>query len=142
MGKTLRLVGILVAVVLALLGCSVFLVMTTFPYSGDKAIPRMSESERALLATLQTIAPGTSYDELVGILGEPDREALGLRPTWRVAGSPLNQVAVYMSDGAVRKIRWLKVGVFLWEQSFPRGCTKHEGRAPGEQPAVPPTPAQ
>ena len=41
---------------------------------------------------------------------------LGLRPTWKVNGSDLNQIAIYMYDGKVRKVRWLHLGRFVLEK--------------------------
>jgi hypothetical protein len=56
------------------------------------------------------------YSEVVAVLGQPDRDGGGLRPTWQVEGSSTSQVSVYLSGGAVRKIRWMKLGGFVWEQ--------------------------
>ena len=41
---------------------------------------------------------------------------LGLRATWRINGSGLNQMAVYFHNGELRKVRWLHLGRFVMEK--------------------------
>jgi hypothetical protein len=47
-----------------------------------------------------------------------------VRPTWEVDGSALNQIAVYFWEGRAVKVRWIKVGRFIYEKPLrrpPRG---------------------
>jgi hypothetical protein len=39
-----------------------------------------------------------------------------VRPTWEVDGSALNQIAVYFWEGRAVKVRWIKVGRFIYEK--------------------------
>jgi hypothetical protein len=56
-----------------------------------------------------------SYEQVVTILGKPDREAVGIRPTWRVQGNPVNQIAVYFKANGVFNVRWISMGRFVYE---------------------------
>ncbi|MEM7147525.1 MAG: hypothetical protein AAF591_20585 [Verrucomicrobiota bacterium] len=90
-----------------------------FKYVGEDAVARMSAEEKEILEVLETIQSGDGYEEVVAILGTPDRAGGGLRPTWRVsAGNPLSQVAVYFLGGEVQKVRWIKIGDFTWEKNY------------------------
>ena len=90
----------------------------TFSNQGEKAISLMSESELALLGKVSLIQKGMSYNEVAEILGEPDREAIGLRPTWRINNSPFNQIAVYFGNEGAFKIRWFNLGCFIYEPTL------------------------
>ena len=54
-----------------------------------------------------------TYDDVISIMGPADREALGIRPTWKVNGSSLNQIAIYFSNDKIFKKRWLAIGRFI-----------------------------
>jgi len=89
---------------------------STFAYTGSKALARISTDEKGHLEKFNQLAIGMDYDQVVEIMGTPDRDALGLRPTWKVNGSDLNQIAIYMYDGKVGKVRWLHIGRFVLEK--------------------------
>ena len=88
----------------------------TFAYSGGKALERLAADEQSYWAKYDQLQAGMTYDQVVEIMGEPDRDALGLRATWRVNGSGLNQIAVYFQAGKLRKVRWLHLGRFVMEK--------------------------
>jgi hypothetical protein len=112
--KTALLVA---AVVVAPLGAgSVYFAYSTFAYSGTEAIARLTEDDRPYLLKYDQLQRGMSYDHVVAILGEPDRDALGGRATWKVNQSSLSQISVYFAEGKVRKARWLHLGRFVMEK--------------------------
>jgi len=106
--------GFIAIVVLLILLLSVvaFVGVQTFRNRGEAAISRMNGSELKLLSRLNQIKKGMSYDDTVSILGKPDRDASGLRPSWRVNGNPWNQVAVYFDGQGARNVRWMSIGRF------------------------------
>jgi hypothetical protein len=86
----------------------------TFSRSNEEAISAMSEAEKAHLQTLSKIRRGMSYEQIVELLGPPDRSGLGRRPTWRFQGSPINQVSVYFDEQGARRVRWMSLGFFVY----------------------------
>lgn len=107
------------AIALALLvalGATVALVFyRTVSTHGDAAIAAMTDADRRWLAKVEALHGRMSYADVEALLGEPDREDIaGLRPTWEVDGSPLNQIAVYFWEGRAEKVRWIKVGHFVY----------------------------
>jgi hypothetical protein len=89
---------------------------STFAYTGSKAVARVSTNEKRYLDKFNQLTIGMDYDQVTEIMGTPDRDALGLRPTWKVNGSDRNQIAIYMYDGKVRRVRWLHLGRFVLEK--------------------------
>jgi hypothetical protein len=91
----------------------------TVSTQGEAAIAAMTAADRRWLAKVEAIRPGMTYAEVEALLGEPDREDIaGLRPTWEVDGSALNQIAVYFWEDRVVKVRWIKVGRFVYEKGL------------------------
>lgn len=88
---------------------------------GEKAIEKMTEEERMFFEEkVQSIPSNPSYKDIVSILGKPDRGENSFRPAWKVLeNKSSNQIAVYLNqDSTVRKIRWMKLGKFVWEKEF------------------------
>jgi len=110
--------GFIAVVVLFILLLSVvaFVGVQTFRNRGEAAIARMNGSELELLSRVNQVRKGMSYDDTISILGKPDREAFGLRPSWRVNGNPWNQVAVYFDGQGARNVRWMSIGRFVYER--------------------------
>jgi hypothetical protein len=105
------------ALLVALAAGGATVLYRTVSTQGEAAIAAMTEADRRWLAKVELIRPGMTYAEVEALLGEPDREDLaGLRPTWEVDGSALNQIAVYFWEGRVVKVRWIKVGRFFYEK--------------------------
>jgi hypothetical protein len=119
-GRMMRklLVGGVVAIGVTI-GLAGYLVTTTFGNTGDAAVARMSAEERRYLdERVSRVSPGMSYDDVVGVLGEPERSGAGLRPTWTPTRTPFSQVAVYFRDGRVFSVRWIKLGGFVYEKKL------------------------
>ena len=111
--RVLLKVAILLA---ALVLYAVFLAYTTFSNSGDGARLKVSGQEQPYLAKYDLLSKGMTHEQIVSVLGPPDRDALGKRYSWRVNGNGLSQIAVYYDEGRARKIRWLHVGQFILEK--------------------------
>jgi hypothetical protein len=110
------LVGGVVAIVVTITFAG-YLAATTFGNTGDAALARMSAEERRYLdERVARVFPGMSYDDVVGVLGEPARSGARLRPTWTPTATPFSQVAVYFRDGRVFSVRWMKLGGFVYEK--------------------------
>ena len=109
--------AIALALVVALGAAAAFVVYRTVATHGEAAIAAMTDADRRWLAKVETLHGRMSYAKLEALLGEPDREDIaGVRPTWAIDGSPLNQVAVYFWEGRAVKVRWIKVGYFVYEK--------------------------
>jgi hypothetical protein len=105
------------ALLVALVTGGATVLYRTVSTQGEAAIAAMTETDRRWLAKVDAIRPGMTYAEVEALLGEPDREDVaGLRPTWEVDGSALNQIAVYFWEGRAIKVRWIKVGRFFYEK--------------------------
>lgn len=113
--RTLIFAILLIVITLATIAYGTY---RTFSHQGEKALTQMTSAELALLEKVKLIRKGMSYNEVVILLGEPDRNALGLRPTWRVDGSAANQIAVYFVNDGVFKVRWLSLGDFIYEPAL------------------------
>lgn len=87
--------------------------------SGENAIEKMNDKERKFLEEkVSKIEIGASYEAVKNILDNPDRGDNTRRPTWKPFGEANNQIAVYLTtEGAVFKVRWMKMGKFVWEKS-------------------------
>ncbi len=105
-------------ILLTLVGGGGYLVSTTFPYTGVLAVQRMSDEERLILEKIKQINEHMSLRQVTEILGEPSRSQPIFRPTWYVLNSKLNQIAIYFDDHGVAKIRWMKMGGFVYEIEF------------------------
>lgn len=86
---------------------------------GSDAIHKMNEAERVFLETKLIAIPfGATYQEVEQVLGIPIRGLDTRRPTWLgPENNSLSQIAVYLTkENKVRKIRWMKLGTFVWEK--------------------------
>ena len=114
-----RHLAIAIALVVALAGGAAAVLYRTISTQGDAAIAAMTDADRRWLVKVETLRAGMSHAEVEALLGEPDREDLtGARPTWAVDGSPLNQIAVYFWEGRAVKVRWMKVGHFVYAKTL------------------------
>jgi len=112
-----RHLAIAFVLVVVLVAAAATVAYWTVSTQGEAAIAAMTDDDRRWLAKLEALHAGMSYADVETLLGEPDREDIaGLRPTWAVDGSPLNQIAVYFWDGRAVKVRWIKVGHFFYEK--------------------------
>jgi len=112
-----RHLAIALALVVALGAVAAFVFYRTFSTQGEAAVAAMTDADRPWFAKVETLHGRMSYADVEALLGEPDREDIaGVRPTWEVDGSPLNQIAVYFWEGRAVKVRWIKVGHFVYEK--------------------------
>jgi hypothetical protein len=112
--KTVLIIAASVAA-LGLLVCG-YIAYSTFAYSGSRALSRLTPEDQPYFVMYNQLQTGMTYDQAVAILGEPDRYAMGIRPTWLVNDSSLNQIAVYFQNGKLRKVRWMSIGRFIMEK--------------------------
>ena len=101
---------------LPVLGGAAYFYTTTFSTPEDAARAAVLEHEKPWLEKFDQLRPGMTREEILAILGEPDRGSLPSRPTWRVAGSASSQIAVTFTDHRATRIRWLAIGRFLLEK--------------------------
>ncbi len=111
--RPLIALGIVILLVVVIGG---FFGASTFLNTGDKALKRISPAEEPYLAKYNLLQIGMTYDQVIAIMGKPDREALGLRPTWRVNDSPFNQISAYFENEKLFKVRWMHIGSFILEK--------------------------
>ena len=106
--------GLIVAAILASGGA---LAVRTFGTTGQAAVERMSQDERALLEKLRSLKRGMSFDQVVAIMGTPDDEGpLQMRPKWNVGGNPMNAVVVYIHPEGAQRFTWIHVGSFIYDE--------------------------
>jgi outer membrane protein assembly factor BamE (lipoprotein component of BamABCDE complex) len=74
-----KYIKILLTINMVMIGFSSFPALAN---QGFAAIAKMNHEELILLKKVNTIQRGMSYEQVVTILGKPDREAAGIRPTW------------------------------------------------------------
>jgi hypothetical protein len=90
--------------------------------TGDEALQRMNPDEKQYLKKLISIKPDMDESKLAELLGPVYRGGGTARPVWLPPGGGHNsQVAVYLLNEKVFKVRWLKIGegAFMWEKNFP-----------------------
>lgn len=110
---------IALALVVALGAAAAYVFYRTLSTQGEAAVAAMTDADRRWLAKVETLHGRMTYADVEALLGEPDRDDLaGVRPSWAVDGSPLNQIAVYFWDGRAVKVRWIKVGHFVYEKAL------------------------
>jgi hypothetical protein len=95
-----------------------YLVVNTFSYTGADAVTQMNDEERQLLERIGRIERTMNAAAVYAALGEPTSEILGLAKWDGVAGSRLSQLRIYFLDGQPRRIRWIKLGAFMFERDL------------------------
>ena len=66
--------GIILLMVAAVVG---YVAVPTFLNTGSKALTRITPVEKPYLAKFNRLQIGMTYDQVIAIMGEPDRDALG-----------------------------------------------------------------
>jgi hypothetical protein len=120
MKKKTQALIIALAVVALIGGAGIFgyLVLNTFSYTGDAAVTQMNDEERQLLERIGRIHKTMNVAAVYAVLGEPTSEIFGLAKWDAFAGSRLSQLRIYFFDGQPRKIRWIKLGSFMYERDL------------------------
>jgi len=84
--------------------------------TGDDALEKMSAEELAFVEKLKTIRPEMTESDVSNILGPVYRGGGTLRPAWLGPNNDReSQVLVYFVDDSIYKVRWMKLGSFVWE---------------------------
>lgn len=112
----------ILAAVLLVVACGVatlgYLVWSTFSHTDDQAIAQMNAEERELLARIERVHSRMNAEQVYEILGEPTTD-LFLVAKWEGAGgSRFSELRMYYFDGRPRRIRWLKLGYFMYEKDL------------------------
>lgn len=116
--RNVLLIAFVLLVFAAGTGAAGYFVYRTVSTTGQQAVAMMNGEERAALGLLSSIDRNMSADQVYQKLGPPS-EDLYLQARWNgFGGSPLSQARVYFIDGHPRKIRWIKLGYFVYERNL------------------------
>ena len=111
----LRVILSLLVVVILLALAGGFILYRTVSRSGERAVAATHVDEREHL-DLKRLQRGMTYEEVVSVLGTPTRAGGYFRPTWRYRNNPFSQVAVYFDAEGAGKVRWMSLGIFIYER--------------------------
>jgi hypothetical protein len=116
--RAVLLIAIVVLVFAAGVGAAGYYVYRTVSNTGQQAVEMMNGEERAALKLLSSIDRNMTAEQVYEKLGPPT-EDFYLQARWNgFGGSPLSQARVYFIDGHPRKIRWIKLGYFVYERNL------------------------
>jgi hypothetical protein len=87
-------------------------------HTGAHAVDQMNPEERELLKRVALVRSTMSMEQVYGILGEPTSDLFQLAKWDGFGGSELSQLRIYIVDGHPRKVRWAKLGYFLYEANL------------------------
>ena len=120
MVKTKQAIVIALVVVLIVCGGTAFgcLTWNTIRHAGDQAVAQMNSDEREWLKRVTLIHPAMNAEQVYKVLGEPTSDILLLAKWDGFGGSQLSQLRIYFFDGHPRRIRWLKLGYFMYEKDL------------------------
>lgn len=90
----------------------------TFTTTGQQAIEAMNSEELAALAQLSTVTRDMNADQVYETLGPPDEDYFLLAKWNAFGGSVLSQTRVVFVNGHPSRIRWMKLGFFMYETSL------------------------
>jgi hypothetical protein len=112
------IVAAVVTVFLCGAAFALYLGYQTFSHMGEDAVAQMSGGEREWLARVGKLHRGMSAAEVERLLGEPSVDMV-LAAKWDgFAGSRLSQLRIYYHDGQPRRLRWMKIGYFVYEKDL------------------------
>jgi pheromone shutdown protein TraB len=115
---TLVFLALAVPVLAGATAVAVYYIDRTVSTTGEQAVQAMNAEERAALGRVLALRRGMTAEEVFRSLGPPS-EDLGLLAKWDgFGGSALSQVRVYFLDGRPVKVRWLKLGAFVYERNL------------------------
>lgn len=99
-------------------GVASFYVYRTVTTTGEAALEVMDQEERTALLALSKLDRRMSAEQVQALLGEPTEDRYVLA-TWNgFGGSTLSQARVYYVAGHPRKVRWIKLGFFVYEKDL------------------------
>ena len=112
---SIALIVVAVAGGVAALG---YVAWNTVSRTGAQAVDRMNPEERELLRRISLVRSTMSAAQVYEILGEPTSDFFQLAKWDDFGGSQLSQLRIYFFDGHPRKVRWLKLGYFFYENDL------------------------
>lgn len=116
--RTVLLVAVLVLVFIGGSSVTLYLGHRMFTTTGARAVAAMDVEERAALARLMSINKRMSIEDVHQTLGSPTEDVFVLAKWNGFGGSPLSQVRVYFVGGHPAKLRWMKLGYFVYEKNL------------------------
>lgn len=115
---TILFLALAVPVLAGATAAGVYFIDRTVSTTGERAVQAMNAEERAALRGVLLLRRGMSAEDVYRALGPPT-EDLGLVAKWNgLGGSALSQVRVYFLDGRAFKVRWMKLGAFVYERNL------------------------
>jgi hypothetical protein len=113
--RTVLLIAVGVLLFVSASSITVFFAYRTFSTTGQRAVARMNTEELTALKLLSSINRGMSTDQVYRTLGPPSADFYLLAKWNGFGGSALSQARVYFVDEHPIKIRWIKLGFFVYE---------------------------
>jgi len=113
--KRALLISAIVAAVVSAAAISGVLAWRTISHTGADAVGRMNSEEREWLNRIVHIRSSMGAEQVYEILGTPTTDMFGFAKWNGFGGSQLSQLRVYFSDGHPTRIRWIKLGYFIFE---------------------------
>lgn len=115
---TVLFLALAVPVLLGAAGAAVYYVDRTVSTTGERAVQAMNAEERAALRGVLALRRGMTPEDVFRTLGPPSQD-IGLVAKWNgFGGSALSQVRVYFIDGRPARVRWMKLGSFVYERNL------------------------
>ncbi len=93
----------------------VFYSYQTFSPLTELTIANMSHKEVIAFEQLSSIRADMSVRQVYGIMGEPHSELYWMARWNGFGGSALSQARIYFADGRPTKVRWIKLGSFIYD---------------------------
>ena len=116
--RTVLLIALGVLIFISASSVTVFYAHRTFSTNGQSAVATMNAEELTALGLLSSINRGMSTDQVYQTIGPPS-EDLYLMAQWKgFGGSALSQARVYFVNQHPVKIRWIKLGFFVYEKTL------------------------
>ena len=87
----------------------------TISHTGAEAVGQMSSEELDWLNRITRIQSTMGEAQVYEILGNPTSDMFGFAKWNGFGGSHLSQLRIYFLDGHPKKVRWIKLGYFVYE---------------------------
>jgi len=97
---------------------AVFYADRMFSTTDQQAVAAMNAEELAALKRLSSIDGGMSSEQVFRTLGSPSEDLFFIAKWNGFGGSILSQARIYFVDGRPAKIRWMKLGFFVYERNL------------------------
>lgn len=112
------LVGLVIVAVVCGAAAFGYLGFETVNYTGERAIAQMNSEELAALKRVALIHAAMDAAQVYAVLGDPTADVLLVAKWENFGGSRLSQLRIYFYDGHPRKVRWFKLGYFVYEKEL------------------------